>query len=268
MKVFVSVGMGGVSTTLSNNEIDENGSAYIGAAAEMTREAIAACEGAMIGGATEIYVRDAHGSAKNIDPYAMPRYVKLIRGWSGDPRHMIDGIDSSFDACMFVGYHSGSFGRGNPLSQTIIEDVFYIKLNGSYASEFTLFSYLAAYYGVPTVFLSGDKMLCDEALKLGHPALVTVPVNEVLGGATTIIHPQDVCEAIKAGAEKAIKESVKNAVAALPDKYTVEICFKDHIKAKKASFYPEVSQIDSCTLLYQPPDMTDAMRFLLYALIL
>lgn len=39
---------------------------------QMTMEVRAACEGAVAGGADEIFVRDAHDSARNIDPSQLP----------------------------------------------------------------------------------------------------------------------------------------------------------------------------------------------------
>ena len=54
-------------------------------AQRMTAEAVAACEGALAAGATEIVVRDAHGSGRNILQEQLPREAKLIRGWSGHP---------------------------------------------------------------------------------------------------------------------------------------------------------------------------------------
>jgi hypothetical protein len=63
-------------------------------AQRMTAEAVAACEGALAAGATEIVVRDAHGSGRNILQEQLPREAKLIRGWSGHPYANILGVDT------------------------------------------------------------------------------------------------------------------------------------------------------------------------------
>ena len=46
---------------------------------------MAACEGALAAGATQIVVRDAHGSGRNILQEHLPKQAQLIRGWSGHP---------------------------------------------------------------------------------------------------------------------------------------------------------------------------------------
>lgn len=74
---------------------------------QMSREAAACAQGALDAGAEEVFVRDAHSSAKNIDPSMLPRRTRLLRGWPGDPFCMMSGLDQTFDAAAFTGYHAG-----------------------------------------------------------------------------------------------------------------------------------------------------------------
>ena len=74
-------------------------------------------------------------------------------------------------------------------------------LNGEDCSEFMLYSWCAAYYGVPTVFLSGDKMLTEDSLHL-HPMLKTVWAKDGYGGYTRCRQPQLVCDLIRKGTEE------------------------------------------------------------------
>ena len=119
MKVFISVDIEGITTTSNWDECDNEHSTYGVQAEQMTKEVLAVCEGAIAAGAKEIYVRDAHDTGCNIDPFKMPKEVILIRSWSGCPKSMAEGIDESFDAAMFVGYHAATTRPGNPLSHTI-----------------------------------------------------------------------------------------------------------------------------------------------------
>ena len=107
-------------------------------------EVIAACEAASEAGASEIVVRDAHEDGNNLDIWKLPENVTLIRGWSGHPYSMVYGIDPSFDAAIFIGYHSAASSEGNPLSHTESLNPLSVKLNGALASEFLLYSYAAA----------------------------------------------------------------------------------------------------------------------------
>ena len=76
----------------------------------------------------------------------------------------------------------------------------YVKINGEIASEFLIHSYIAAYLGVPIVFLSGDKGLCDE-VKIIHPNITTLAVKEGRGDSTINIHPELARELIEQGVE-------------------------------------------------------------------
>ena len=67
-------------------------------AREMTLEAAAACRGALAAGATEIYIKDAHESGRNMDISLLPREAKIILGWKYSPDSMVCGLDGSFDA--------------------------------------------------------------------------------------------------------------------------------------------------------------------------
>lgn len=248
MKVFVSVDIEGVTCVTSWSETNLGNFDYVKCAEQMTKETIAACEAAIEMGATEIYVRDAHDSARNIDFSKLPKEVKIMRGWASDSDSMVSGIDQGFDAAVFIGYHAGAGYDGNPLSHTMNTSINYIKINGENASEFTLNSYIAAGYDVPVVFLSGDQMLCDTAKKF-NPSIETLAVKEGRGGATVSIHPERACELIKEGVKKGLKH-LEACKLNIPSEFNVEINYKEHKDAKRATFFPGVKRIDSHTSGY------------------
>lgn len=248
MKIFISVDIEGITGVTSWSETTLGNHDYKQFAEQMTKETVAACEGAIVMGAKEILIKDAHDSARNIDITKLPKCAKLSRGWTSTPDSMVAGLDETFDAAIFIGYHTAAGTDGNPLAHTMNLGNNYIKINGEKASEFTINSYLAANYNVPVVFVSGDKMLCDMAKKL-NPNIETVAVKEGLGGATISINPELACDLIK---EK-VKNSLKHIEACkiqIPSKFEVEINYKEHKDAKHASFYPGVSQVNSHTVSY------------------
>lgn len=265
MKVFISVDIEGITTTTNWEECSKKEQAYAKHAEQMTKETIAACEGAIAAGAKEIFVKDAHGSGRNIDISQLPENVKVIRSWSGHPYSMVEGIDSSFDAVIFVGYHSEAGSGNNPLSHTMTLRPLYIKVNGEYASEFMIYSYAAALEKVPTVFLSGDKGLCDKGSKI-HPKLITVPVKEGIGSATICSTPKKTLKDIKESVEKALKQDLRDAKIELPQKFEVEICFKEHVHATKVSFYPGVHKINDTTIKYETENYFDVLRMINFIL--
>lgn len=248
MKVFISVDIEGITGVTSWSETTLGNLDYSQFAEQMTKETVAACEGAIAMGAKEIFIKDAHDSARNIDITKLPRCSKLSRGWTNTPDSMVAGIDDTFDAAIFIGYHSAAGTDGSPLAHTMNLGNNYMKVNGEKASEFVINSYLAADYGVPVVFLSGDKMLCDKAKEF-NPGIETVAVKEGLGGATVSINPDLACEYIKEGVINGLKR-IEACKIEIPEKFEVEINYKEHKEAKHASFYPGVAQVDSHTVKY------------------
>ena len=75
MKLFISADIEGTAGVVNWKET-EPGDQYAYFAGQMTKEVAAACKGALAGGVAEVLVRDAHDSARNLNPAAMPRPVR------------------------------------------------------------------------------------------------------------------------------------------------------------------------------------------------
>ena len=257
MKVYISVDFEGIAGSASWGSTNLGHLEHGPLAREMTLEAVAACEGALAAGATEIYVKDAHDSGRNMDMTLFPREVKLIYDWTSEPISMLGALDSSFDAVMYVGYHAPGGSDGSPLSHTMDPGCYYVKYNGKLASEFLIHAYAAAHMGVPSVFLSGDRMLCDHVHEY-DPQIATAAVKEGLGGATINVTPAKAQEMIRDGARQGLLNR-NNCHLDIPPAITMEICYKNHAKAKRASYYPGVVQLDAHTISYTTSVMEDLM---------
>jgi len=259
MKIFISADIEGITTTTSWEECDPNHGSYPLHAKQMTEEVLAAIAGAKDAGAKEIIVKDAHGPGKNIDPTKMPADVKLIRSWRGSPYSMAEGIDSTFDAAMFVGYHSPSGRMGNPMSHTISKSHVSYTINGRSTSEFHLYSFACALNGVPTVFLSGDKMLCDDFADL-HPRLITCPVKEGWGSQTMNYSTAQTLKDIRELAKKALNQDLKQALVTLPKSFEAQIYFVEHKQAEKASYFPGVTKVSDNVVKFSSVDFYEILR--------
>lgn len=264
MKVYISVDFEGITGSTSWESTNLGHLEHSPLAREMTLEAVAACEGALAAGATEIYVKDAHDSGRNMDMALFPKEVNIIYDWTSEPLSMLGGLDASFDAVMYVGYHSPGGSDGNPLSHTMDPCCNYIKYNGRLASEFLIHAYAAAQLGVPSVFLSGDRMLCGHVHEY-DPQITTVAVKEGLGRATINVTPAKAQEMIRDGTRQGLLNR-DNCHLDIPMPITMEICYKDHAKAKRASYYPGVIQLDSHTVSYTTNIMDDLMAARMFIL--
>ena len=209
MKVYISVDFEGVAGSTSWSSTNLGDLEHGPMAREMTLEAAAACRGALAAGATEIYIKDAHESGRNMDISLLPKEAKIILGWKYSPDSMVCGLDQSFDALMFVGYHSPAGTNGSPLAHTMNRKTNYIKFNGKLASEFLMHAYVGASLGVPSVFISGDKNLCSHVHEY-DPGITAVAVKEGMGAATVNLAPEMAQELIEEGAKNARKKLCSN----------------------------------------------------------
>lgn len=263
-KVYISADIEG-TCGIVNWEETEAGNAYSDHfRAQMTAEVAAACRGALAAGADEIVVKDAHDSARNIYPDRLPKQVKLIRAWSRDPYSMMTGLDESFDAVFFTGYHSASGTGANPLSHTMSTDIIALRINGALTSEFNINSYIAEYFGVPSVLLTGDRGLCDAAKEF-NPGITTVPVSEGRGGCSLSVHPARACELIEEAAAKALSAPKELCRIKMPEEFDAEVQLRRPQMAYRASFYPGARLIKPDTVGFKCRDFLDFLKFHLFA---
>lgn len=258
MKIFISVDIEGVTGVTSRPETVLGQEEHRKAARQMTLETLAAIEGALEAGASEIYVKDGHATGRNLDMSDFPKEVKLIRDWTGEPVSMMAGLDESFDGAVYIGYHAEAYSDGNPLAHTINSSMINsIRVNGAYASEFFLNAHRAAELKVPSIFIAGDRAICESAKEISR-GIETVAVKEGRGGATISISPQLACDLIRAGVKRAV-ENRGQCRLDLADSYEVEMAYKDHAKAYRACFYPGVRRLDAKTVGFTASSMLELM---------
>lgn len=260
MKVFISADLEGVAGSTTWIETEKNTPDYAPFQQQMTKEVLAAFEGAIAGGATEILLKDAHDSARNIDISILPENVKIIRGWTGDPMCMVAGLDESFDRAIFIGYHSKGGSHRNPLAHTLVVNAD-VKINGEYASEFLINTYAAALQGVPVAFVSGDVGLTEE-IKSVNENIVTFATKEGIGGATVSVSPKLAINETKRLVEEAMKVDRNTIQVDLPENFFVEIVYRDHTRAFRNSFYPGAKFKPHNTVEFETNNYFDVLRIL------
>ncbi|MCZ8167086.1 M55 family metallopeptidase [Silanimonas sp.] len=272
-KLFISADIEGVACISAPVEVDKAHPAeYAPFQRQMTAEVAAACAGAWAAGVESIVIKDAHWTARNIDPHqlAVPagKALKLIRGWSGHPFAMVQGLDESFDAVAFIGFHAAGGCGGNPLAHTVSSRAFArVELNGRTASECLIYAYAAASVGVPLVFLSGDQQLCDEASGL-IDGLQTVATLQGFGASVQSILPAEAVQRIQAGVQAAVQLSARGPVVAppaLPEAFNFKLCFNKASDAYAKSFYPQVQQVSDTELVLETRRYFDVLTFLWFA---
>lgn len=264
MKVYISADIEGVTGVTHWDETDlakEESKAF---REQMTAEVVAACEGALQAGASAIWIKDAHDTGRNLIPSKLPKEACLIRGWTGHPFMMVQELDSSFSAVLMIGYHSRAGAGTSPLAHTMTGQLAHITINGRHASEFLIHAYVAALLHIPVPFVSGDQGLCDDVAEL-NPHIATVAVKHGIGQATVNIHPELATARIREGVTRALAGPLEQCQIPLPDRFVVEVTYRDHFKAHLYGFYPGATQPGPTTVRFESSSYLDVMRFLLFA---
>src|SRR3989454_12165297 len=168
MKVFVSVDMEGVSGVTAPEDVLPAGSESQTCRQYMTGDANGAIGGAYDAGAEAVLVNDSHWIMRNLLVHDLDKRAKVIKGFH-KPLCMLQGLDDSYGAAVFVGYHSCAGTEGRVLNHTILgKEAQNIYLNGEATGETRLNAGLAGHYGVPVALVAGDVAVCGEA-KRGIP---------------------------------------------------------------------------------------------------
>src|SRR5436305_1780033 len=109
LKVYISVDMEGIAGVVSVDQLGPTGFEYQRAREWMTSDVAAAIQGAKEAGATEFVVSDSHGNGESllIDKLPADVPVRIVRSFPR-PLAMMEGVDSTFAAVIFIGYHTST----------------------------------------------------------------------------------------------------------------------------------------------------------------
>src|SRR6202034_2831304 len=147
---------------------------------------------------------DSHSTMRNLPADQLAGGASYISG-SHKPLYMMQGLDDSFDAVLFVSYH-GSFGAPAGLSHTYSpRAVTEARLDGRVTGEAGINALVAAHYGVPVVLVTGDRVACEEAAALIPGVHSAVVKDSVSRTAAHSLHPARACALIRDTAEQAVK---------------------------------------------------------------
>ncbi len=260
LKVFISVDMEGVTGVVNWEDVSRDGKDYDYFREITTKETNAAIEGALAAGATEIVVRDSHGSARNILPELLHERAKLLRDWSGGPLSMMEGIDESFDAVIFIGYHAKAGTPDAPLAHTMSSaNITDVSVNGVSLPEAGINGLIAGCYDVPVVFLSGDTAICKQAKDL-FGEVETFAVKEGIGTANLNLHPKVAQQHINQGVTRALQNLKNYKPYKLKGPYKLDLTLKNKYLVSKGATYPGATQVGEWLLTYSSDDMMDIIK--------
>src|SRR5579884_2163133 len=140
----------------------------------------------------------------------LPPDVRVISG-GRKPFSMTQGLTGGFDGAFFTGYHARVGDANGVLAHTYTADSLYnVRINGVACSEALLNAAMAGQYGIPLLFVTGDRVIVEH-VKEHLPWVTGVVVKEGIGHyAADSITPKAAQAAIRDGAARAIRDA-KNA---------------------------------------------------------
>lgn len=206
MKIWISLDMEGVAGIVDWEQCRPSGGARYEVGCQlMLDELNAAIEGAIDGGATEVVVNDSHGTMANLDPRRIAGSASYISG-RHKPHYMMEGLDETFAAAFFVGYHGSISGRPSTLSHTYNPEVISAaRVNGELVGESGINALVADHFGVPIAFVSGDAVTWAETEPFAKGAVPVITKESITRFGAANLHPTQSCQRIREGAQQAVR---------------------------------------------------------------
>ena len=265
IKVFISVDMEGITGAVSSEQLGPDGFEYQRFREFMTADALAAIDGAREAGATQFVVADSHGNMQNLLIERFGADVTIIRG-GNRPLSMMHGIDSTFAAVMFVGYHSATTNPQGVRAHTLSSATFAgVYLNGRPMSESSINAALAGAAGVPVVMVSGDDAAVGEVRTLLGDVEGAVVKQSIGFHSAATMTP--------AAGQALIKARARAAIARLRDfkphrvngPYVLDLVYKSYLPAELMALLPGIERRDAHTVRYTAQSLRDVSRFLVFS---
>jgi D-amino peptidase len=211
MKVFISIDLEGITGVCKEEQTDPTGPEYSSACAAMRADLDAALDGCFSAGATGVVVCDGHAAGRNLRVTGLPDRVALVGSspWSLD---MMTGINGSFDAALFLGYHARAGVAAAVLEHTCAYKVFSVAMEGLEVGEFALNAMLAGHFGVPCTFVSGDDKAVAEARGLVSGIGAAVVKTSLARTCASALPPAVTAPLIREGVRAALTEKLPDAL--------------------------------------------------------
>lgn len=261
-KVHISVDMEGVVGVVTADQLGPAGFEYGKFREFMTNEALAAVRAATEAGATEIVVADAHGNGENLFIDQFPDGVRIVRSWPR-PLGMMGGIDRTFQAALFIGYHSSATNPAGVRAHTFSSATLTrVALNGVAVSEGAFNAAIAGHFGVPVLMVSGDDAAVAEVQALVGDIEGAVTKEHLGFHSALTLTPRASYALIyqKAKAAFARKAGLKPYVVRTP--VTLDVSFKHYTAAELLAYLPGVERTDARSIRYVAKDMVQASTFM------
>ncbi|WP_134684717.1 M55 family metallopeptidase [Brevibacillus migulae] len=222
MKLFISADMEGSTGIIDPSYCNPGDNNYERGRRLMTGDVNAVIEAAFAHGATDVVVADSHHKMNNLLIEELHPKATLL---CGSPRDfsMMQGLDNTFDAAFFLGYHT-RHGVPGVLSHTMSGVIKNMYINGQVVGEFGFNAIYAGLTGVPVCLVSGDDQTALEAKALIPEIRTAVLKTAVSRTSAHCLSPAQSAAVLQEETKIALDlaKRIKPTLATLPIELTIE----------------------------------------------
>ncbi len=260
LRIFISVDMEGIGGIGTNKMVSSSGKDYATGRRLMTDEVNTVVGAIFEHGPAEILVNDSHGDMQNLLHTELDPRVAYIQG-NTKPLGMVQGLDNTFDAAIFIGYHSRAGTEGGFLAHTGSGAVKGLWINGTEVGEGGMNAFYAGSMGVPVILASGDRVFAEQFAALTGSS--TVAVKEAVAyQVARLTHPDEVRRRLAEATREALAglETARPLEVTTP--VTVEMKFATTARAEILQAIPDMQRVDGYTVAYTARTMDEAYRLI------
>ena len=261
LKIFISVdmeGIGGIGTAEMTRSIGKD--YHLGR--ELMTAEVNAVVSAIIkfNNDAEILVNDSHGDMQNLNHQDLDPRVLYIQG-NKKPYGMVEGLDNSYDAAIFIGYHARAGTAKGFLAHTGSGAVKGLWLNNREVGEGGLNTYFSGEMDVPIILAAGDDVFTKQFGKLVDCELVATK-NAVTAQVAKLKHGTIVERELFDATTRALKTIKNKRPIKLKNPVEIKLKFSTPTHAEILQAIPGMEWVDGYTVKYKANNMVEA-----YALI-
>ena len=261
LKLYISADMEGVVGAVTADQLGPAGFEYGRFREFMTREVLAVIRGARAEGVTEFVISDSHGNGENLLLELLPPDVTVVRSWPR-PLGMMEGIDSTFAAAVFVGYHAGTTNpsgvRAHSFSSARLADV---RLNDRSVPEGGFNAAIAGHFGVPVILVTGDDAAVEEVRGIVGDVEGAVVKWAISFHAARTMTPEAAYRLLEERTRTALRRLRDFRPLRLPTPVTLDVRFKNYRPSQVLAWLPMVERTDAHSVRYVGRDILDVSRF-------
>jgi D-amino peptidase len=175
----------------------------------------------------------------------------------------MEGIDSTFAAAIFIGYHASTTSPAGVRAHTFSSaNLTSMSLNGVAVGEAGINAAIAGRFGVPVVMISGDDVAVEETRRLLGDVEGAIVKRAISFHSASTMTPKAAQQLIRTRVKAALarRASFKPYVVQTP--VQLDVAFKNYRAAEILAYLPIVQRTTAHSIRFSGRDIVEVSRFI------